>query len=132
MLTTADQLVLHGLGDYVLQSQWMANEKSKQSLVAFVHALTYTLPFFLVSQNPSALFAICGTHFVIDRWRLAKYVCWTKNFLAPPGSNRPWSECRSTGYPDDSPPWLSVWLFIIADNLMHVVCNGLALKYLNF
>ncbi len=33
-------------------------------------------------------------------------------------------------YPPDRPPWLAVWLLIIADNVMHVLINGLALRYL--
>lgn len=36
----------------------------------------------------------------------------------------------ATGYADDVPPWLSVWLLIAADNIIHVICNALALRYL--
>ena len=46
---TADQLVAHAVGDYILQSDWMANEKTKRSLAAAVHALTYALPFLLLT-----------------------------------------------------------------------------------
>lgn len=28
------------------------------------------------------------------------------------------------------PPWLSVWLLIIADNTLHLICNGIALAWL--
>lgn len=128
-MITADQLVAHAIGDYVFQSDYMASEKTKQSLAAGIHALTYALPFLFLHPSLLALLVIVSTHFVIDRWRLARYVVWTKNWLAP---HRPPSfvECAATGYPPDKPAWLSVWLLIIADNLAHVVINGAALRYL--
>ena len=77
-------LLLHCLGDYVVQSDWMATEKTKRSLPAFIHVLTYTIPFvFLLGFQWQPLLLIGGTHFVIDRWRLARYVCWVKNFIGP-------------------------------------------------
>ena len=44
MLFTADQLVAHAVGDYILQSHWMATEKTKQHFAAAAHAVVYTLP----------------------------------------------------------------------------------------
>lgn len=70
----------HFLGDYLFQSDWMAVEKTKKWLPAAVHAVTYTLPFLVATRNPVALVVIGGTHFVIDRWRLARFVVWAKNF----------------------------------------------------
>lgn len=161
MIFTAGQLVAHAVGDYLLQSDWMALNKTKNKWAAAAHVLTYSLPFLLVTQSFWALFFIATTHFVIDHWRLARYVVWAKNFLAPrstvmyflkasrsvgkstdiqypsPIPERkdevwwhPWSECRDTGYHKDRPPWLATWLLIIADNTMHVVCNGLAIYLL--
>jgi len=136
-LFTADQLVAHAVGDYILQSDWMADNKTKQHFAAAAHAVTYTLPFLFITQSPAALAAICGTHFVIDRWRLARFVVWLKNgpiyrYWSEPF--RCWSwELRpltTTGYPDSKPPFLAVWLLIIADNILHVICNGLAIWWL--
>lgn len=127
---TADQLVAHVIGDYVLQSDWMALEKTKKSLAAAVHAVTYTLTFLFITQSVPALLVIAGTHFVIDRWRLARYVVWAKNLLAPRSWHQPWSECSGTGYPKSRPDWLAVWLLIFADNALHIVINGLALHWL--
>lgn len=124
---TADQLVAHLVGDYIIQSDWMANEKRKRSLAAGVHAVTYTLPFLFLTLNPWALAIIAGTHFLIDRFGLARYVVWLKN-VPYPGS-KPWRECTATGYPDERPAWLAVWLLIIADNTLHIICNALALRY---
>lgn len=122
MLFTGDQIVAHLVGDYLLQSHWMATEKTKKSIAAAVHAITYTLPFLLITQSPAALAVICGTHFVIDRWRLARFVVWLKN--------GPWKPLTATGYQDDVPAWLSVWLLIFADNTIHLICNGLAIWWL--
>ena len=125
---TADQLVAHAVGDYVLQSEWMATEKTKRSLAALVHCLVYTLPFLFLTQNPYTLAVIAGTHFVIDRWHLARYVAWIKNRPWP--GSAPWSECRETGFNPKTQPWLAGWLVIIIDNVMHVTTNALALHYL--
>lgn len=127
-MITGDQLVCHAIGDYVLQSDWMATEKTKQNVAALAHAGTYTLPFVLLTHMPLALAFIFWTHFAIDRWRLARYVVWAKNWIGY--GNRPWSECTATGYPPDRPAWLTVWLLIIADNVLHVLCNALAIAYM--
>lgn len=120
---SADQILAHLVGDYILQSHWMASEKTKQSFAAGIHAVTYTLPFLFISQNAMVLAFICGTHFLIDRFRLARYVVWFKNGYAFEGK-----QVTGTGYRDDVPPWLSVWLLIVADNTIHLICNGVALS----
>lgn len=157
MFFTADQLVAHAVGDYLLQSDWMATEKVRRSVAALAHVLTYVLPFLLLTTSFWAILAIVVSHFVIDRWRLARYVVWAKNFLSPwrlersepsdrrpaevvgmigPGGRRlaptapPWSRCTATGYDEDRPAWLTVWLMIVADNTLHVLCNGAALRWL--
>ncbi len=126
-MITADQLLLHLIGDYILQSDWMATEKTKRYSAAFAHALVYSLPFLLFRPSPAAWLVIFATHELIDRYRLARYLVWAKNWLGP---NRPWSECSATGYPADRPAWLAVWLLIIADNICHIAINGAALRWL--
>lgn len=128
----------------------MAQNKTRASLPAFVHALIYSLPFLLlVSSAHSPLAAwmvIFVTHFLIDRFRLARYVVWAKNFLGPkctwaielgphefyvgPARTPPFKYCQATGYPPDRAPWLAVWLLIIADNTMHLAINYAALRWL--
>lgn len=127
-MITGDQLVAHAVGDYVLQSDWMANEKTKRSVAALAHVLTYALPFLLLRPSLAALAVIVGTHFVVDRWRLARFVCFAKNWPWP--GSQPWAKCSATGYPSERPPFLAVWLLIIADNVMHVLINGAALRWL--
>lgn len=122
---TAAQFVAHLVGDYIIQSDRMAVEKTRSSWWAAVHALTYTLPFLYVSRSPLTLAVIAVTHFVIDRWRLARFVCWAKNAVG--GSYAPWSQCQATGYHQDRPAWLAVWLLIIADNTLHILCNAVSI-----
>jgi hypothetical protein len=105
----------------------MATEKTKRTVAAVTHVATYGLPFLLFKPSLAAYAAIVVSHFVIDRWRLARYVVWAKNWMGP---NKPWSECVLTGYPGERPAFMAVWLLIIADNILHVICNGLALAFL--
>ena len=124
-----EQLILHAWGDYLTQSDWMAQRKMKSSWAAFCHAMVYSLPFFLIGTW-QAVAVVFVTHFFIDRFRLVRYVVWFKNLMGPKGFRRPWSECSATGYPPESPPWLSTWLMIIADNTLHITINYCALRWL--
>jgi hypothetical protein len=157
-----EQLILHLVGDYLTQSDWMAQNKTKASWPAAVHAFIYSVPFWLLArfaQRPYLAFAVIFlTHFLIDRFRLARYVVWAKNWLAPRKpwyataslsgwtTNRieifprdvyradrrtaPFYDCSETGYPSRRPAWLAVWLFIVADNTIHLVINYAALRWL--
>ena len=127
-MVTGDQLVAHLVGDYILQSDWMVREKGHRTLATFIHVIFYTLPFLFLTTNPYTLFVIASTHFVIDRWRVARFVIWLKNRPWP--GSLPWADCCKTGYPPDVPPWLSGWLFIIVDNTLHVLINGAAITYI--
>jgi hypothetical protein len=129
----------------------MANRKTRSWTVAMVHGLVYALPFLLFNPSMLAFYAIWWSHALIDRYRLARFVVWAKNFIAPLADEElntdrgagveggwkwarwwyPWAECAGTGYHKDRPAFLAVWLLIIADNTLHLICNGLALKYLS-
>lgn len=52
------QLLLHLIGDYLLQSGWMAANKAKSHIAAFVHALVYSLPFLLLRPSLNAWLVI--------------------------------------------------------------------------
>lgn len=130
-LLTADQLLAHAVGDFLLQSDWQATSKTNKWVAAVVHVVLYGLPFLLLTRSTLALAVIVLSHLVIDRWRLARHVSWAKNFIAPSSAwPRPWRECSGTGYDASKPPFMSVWLMIIVDQILHVTINALALKYL--
>jgi hypothetical protein len=115
----------------------MATEKTKHFLPAAIHSILYSCCFLVLGPSVAAFVAILLTHFLIDRYRLARYVVWVKNFMAPlrpepdNGSTNPtWKDCKATGYSPDTPAWLAVWLLIIADNTMHLAINYAALIWL--
>lgn len=121
------EFLAHAVGDYVVQSDWMAAEKTKRHGPALLHAASYAACFLPLTRSWKALMVIGGTHFVIDRWRLAKHVGWAKNQIAPK-AHRP--SHTATGYGDDKPDWMAVWLLIITDNTMHLAINRWALNRL--
>jgi Protein of unknown function (DUF3307) len=163
-----EQLITHLFGDYIFQSEWMANGKTKTSWPALVHALVYSLCFvplcwvaakdltpkpdvcityvdrlgneticqpvampkdgerFSPQLAPGAVnwnlyatrpmpvwtpryfrwlpwLVIFGSHFLIDRFRLARYVVWVKNFIGP---RRMWLERRDYKNGKDGAPFL--------------------------
>jgi hypothetical protein len=142
------QLTLHLLGDHVLQSEHMAGRKRTSSIWAGFHAVTYSLPFWLLQPSWAAWSVICGSHFMIDRFGLARYVVWAKNIVfglwpqrvlggisktdqpADDSHRYSWENCRITGYPADIQPWLAGTLIIAADNTIHLIINWASLKWL--
>lgn len=149
LLSFMEQLIAHLIGDYILQSEWMANNKTSNNYACFCHVMFYSIPFLFIGGSWSAYLIIVSTHFLIDRFRLAKYLVYAKNFIAPEteifagtpeeiefGVNDgfknkyKWENCKATGYPSETPPFLAVWLLIIADNTLHLLINYLAIKYL--
>jgi hypothetical protein len=111
-------LLAHLVGDYIIQSHWMATQKT-------------SLPYLLVTQSPLALLLIAGTHIVIDRFRLAKHLMWFKNQIGPKAFRPSWAEAKdNAGYSASTPAWMAVWLMIIADNTLHLLINTAAVIWL--
>jgi hypothetical protein len=127
----AEALLAHLAGDYVLQSDWMASEKTRRWWPAVVHAIVYSLPFLLITQSPWALLVIGGTHAVLDRFRLARYVVWAKNLIGPRGHRPPLKEALANcGSPASVPAGLALALMIVSDNTIHMLINAAALTWL--
>lgn len=133
-MTGYAQLLTHLVGDYWLQSDWMAVNKTKRTIPCLIHILIYTLVFAVVGYFSGGisliqLAIIGGSHFLIDRFALPKYLIWGKNkILSPPGSCRPWRDCNATGFDPARPLFVSVWLLIICDNILHLLINFFALS----
>lgn len=123
-----EQLLLHLWGDYITQTDWMANTKRKDPWAAGIHALIYGLPFVLLTRHVGALLVITLSHYLIDYLGLARYLVFAKNWVT--NRSLTWAECQATGYPSSTPMWLSVWLTIIADNTLHLTINWAALRWL--
>src|SRR4051812_45950554 len=123
-------ILSHFIGDYFTQSSWEASEKTSNWLPAAVHATKYTLCFVPLTRDVKKLALIGGTHYIVDRYRLAKYVGWAKNQVAPKKWRYELDEdaWNNSGYDENTPPWLSTWLMIITDNVMHMVINEIILE----
>lgn len=126
---TADQLVAHLVGDFMLQNDWMAREKYKKSLACLVHVIVYSLPFLFITTNPLTLGVIAGTHFIIDRWRINRPLIWLRNVFDK--NRKPWSECSATGFNQDLPEHMARLLYIAFDSTLHILINGVAIYYLH-
>jgi hypothetical protein len=146
------QLLLHLIGDYVLQSDHMGARKRSSTLWASFHAIVYALPFLLLRPSWPAWSVICGSHLVIDRFGLARYVVWAKNVVlglwperilrhfgprdvpAQAGEDArlrlAWKSCAATGYPADVPSSMATMLLIVVDNTMHLAINWASLTWL--
>lgn len=122
-----EQLILHLIGDYITQTDKMADNKTKSSYWAIIHAWVYGLPFLLLG-GWRAVGVIVLTHFFIDRYRLIRYVIFAKNKVTD--WNLKWEDCNATGYTRLKPAWLTVWLMIVADNALHIAVNYAALRWL--
>ena len=78
-------IALHMLGDYILQTNWMAANKFKSASVRSVHVFCYTVPFavFAGIVAPTAIKAMAFTlgvfvlHWITDcrRWASDKPWC---------------------------------------------------------
>lgn len=142
------QLLMHIFADYITQSDWQALNKSKRTIPCLVHIILYTSCFLFLTTSWKALLVIGSVHFILDRFPIIiKKLIWYKNHINPTLSY-PWFDmCDTTGYFDDSPYntskegfteegicrrhfYITVWLYIITDNFLHLLTNYLALKYL--
>jgi hypothetical protein len=152
-------LLCHLLGDYILgQSDWMALNKSRQTIPCLAHVILYTSFFLILTTSWKALLFIGATHFILDRFPvIIKRLIWLKNHINPTFSYPPFEYCNTTGYYDDSPyntkkllptekeivetkgpfAWgkprhfhITIFLYIVTDNTLHLICNFIALALL--
>ena len=115
-----EQLLCHLFADYWLQNDWMATNKKKHFWIAFVHAIVYTIPFLLLTRSWLALSVICLTHAVIDHTDIVCRLNQIKN----------WNFSTKSGYGVGRPDFIWVWLIIIQDNILHLIINYCALRWL--
>lgn len=144
-------LLCHLVGDYIFQSDYMAMNKAKETIPCLVHCILYTACFLILTLSWKALLFIGVSHFIFDRFPIIiKRLIWLKNHINPTFSYVPFEKCNVTGYYDTivlesqgCPAYLSkeveingykprlnyvtLWLYIITDNSIHLGCNLIAL-----
>jgi len=136
------QLLVHGFADFFFgQASYQAINKSKKNAPAIFHAFLYTACFLILTLHWKALILIGVTHFLIDRYSIPKYLLFAREWILNPKSWRAtWASSNQTGFFDHTgdewgysntdkirPQFLTVWLYIIVDNLMHLFINYMAL-----
>lgn len=93
----------HLIGDYLLQTDWMAKNKKFNSYNCFVHVLTYLIPFLFCELQVWQIIAIGIQHFIQDRTNFIIY------FMKLKGSKE-----FATGI------W-APWSIIVTDNIIHIL-----------
>ena len=119
-----EQLLLHGVGDYMTQNGWMALNKKKKGLNGFLACLThcslYAAPFLLIGSWLAVL-VIFLTHFAVDRTKIVEHIIAFRDGTDPN---------VNFGFPADRPMLISFWLYVFFDNMIHLLCNYAALSLL--
>ena len=119
-----EQLLLHLLGDYIIQNDNVALNKKKKGfknlMYCVFHCVTYALPFLLIT-NWFAVLLIAVTHFAIDRTNIVAHFLKLRN-------NVP--DISNFGFGKERPFALTIWLLIITDNTFHLLINFLIILYI--
>ena len=138
------QLIIHGVGDYFIQTDWQALNKKNKGWLGFwaclKHCITYSLPFLFIGSWKAVL-VIFVTHFIIDRSNLVAYcLAWKNNVKKPIMkitenniqmlTGKHCYDISNFGFGVERPFAITIWLYIICDNLLHIICNYIALLYL--
>lgn len=92
----------HLFGDFILQNDWMANNKKKSSLACLAHVAAYLLPFLLCPLSWWQLILIGAQHFIQDRTMII-----------------PWF-LKITGKQQLTHPPMAPWSLIVTDNIIHL------------
>ena len=93
----------HLIGDYLLQTDWMAMNKKRHWLHCSVHVLTYLIPFLLCGLTWWQFVLIGLQHYLQDR---TQFVGW---FMAAKGS-----------VVFAEPP-MGPWSLVVTDNILHIL-----------
>lgn len=72
----------HLIGDFVIQTEWMASNKKSSSFVAFIHVLAYLAPYVFTGMLWWQVALIGVTHFAQDRSTFVDW--WMKNWKKVP------------------------------------------------
>ena len=129
MIDSYPQLLCHWLGDYPLQSSYMALNKYQSKRAATIHAIAYTLPFLLLTQNPLEIALIAIGHGLADHYRLASVVPRITNLDWSGWVWYGWKDGRSYN-PNEQPPYFPpelAWVTHWTDQGLHLVWNYLVL-----
>ena len=66
-------LLAHFIGDFLLQSDWMATRKKQSNIACSIHVILYMLPFIFVELSLIQFILIAFQHWIQDR---SKFIAW--------------------------------------------------------
>jgi hypothetical protein len=96
-------ILAHFVGDYLLQNDWMAQNKKLNSWVCLIHVLAYLAPFWFCNLSYWQIVLIGIQHFLQDR---TNFILWLMKIKG--------SEVFATGP-------CSPWSIIVTDNIVHII-----------
>lgn len=115
MMTLVGAIAGHLVGDYLLQTDWMASNKKKEHYPCAVHCGLWTLAVLLFSGwmfQPMPAWQLCAlimvlffSHFIQDRTQI---VAW-------------WMKLKWKDQTQFMQPPLGPWSIIVVDNVWHIV-----------
>ena len=112
-----EQLLLHLFGDFIVQNDNVGVRKKEKSWTGLFyctyHCIAYSIPFLLITDWKACILIGLG-HFLIDRWNLVSYFIKSKNFV---------NTIENFGYKPERPFAITIWLYIIQDNTIHLIWN---------
>lgn len=109
----ASCIVGHVVADYILQTDWMGNNKKLAHWPCFVHCTIWILCVSIFSGvwSPAFVAFLFICHFAQDR---THFVAW-------------WMSLKSSGF--TKPPF-APWSLIVVDNSFHLLQMWVAVKFL--
>lgn len=102
----------HLIGDYLLQTDWMAAGKKQRAWICGIHVCTYMLPFLWCGLSVWQFLAIGLQHYLQDHG----------NFIA--------ELMAAKGSALFAQPPMAPWSIIVTDNIVHILWIAFVLEYL--
>lgn len=123
-------IIGHLIGDYILQTDWMALNKKKHTWPCFIHCLLWSLSVTLISGASLLAFTLLFiTHFIQDRTNI---IIWWMKLKWKDQSK--FMECDTLlikhDYEPSIKPGLGPWSIIIVDNVWHIIFITLIWRFL--
>lgn len=110
--------ISHLIGDYIFQNDWMALNKKSNWLPCFIHCVLYSIPFYVFLGSGYYIWIIFITHYLIDRYHFVDWFLAVRNGVY---------HIKNFGFSESRPKIISVWLYIITDNIFHLLFNSFAI-----
>lgn len=133
-----EQILLHLFGDFIIQNDNVGVRKKEKSLTGLLycifHCITYSIPFILITNWYGVMLIAIG-HFVIDRWNIiGNYIALKNNVYTEVHTVNETKikrvlNTKNFGYKSERPFAVTIWLYIIQDNSIHLIWNYLVILY---